>query len=233
MINEYNNSENYPKKISSSEDDEFGGSDASTLTFGKFITFEGGEGCGKSTQSKMLYEHLNEKGVKVLLTREVGGTLEAEKIRDILLHSELLSMTEVLLVMAARFEHLNKLIIPALKQGVWVICDRFIDSTAAYQGKNSDIGIDKIFAMHREITGGLLPDLTFFIDLPPEVALARAKNRGDNNKFENKELEFHGSVHKGFVEISKKFKDRVIKVKAEGLTEAEIHANILSKLVAY
>lgn len=230
MINEYSNSENYPKKISESEDDRFDRSDASARTFGKFITFEGGEGCGKSTQSKMLYEHLNAKIVKVLLTREVGGTLEAERIRDILLHSQLLSMTEVMLVMAARFEHINKLIIPALKQGTWVICDRFVDSTAAYQGKNSDIGIDKIFAMHREIIGGLLPDLTFFIDLPPKVALERAKNRGDNNKFENKELEFHESVHKGFVEISKKFKERVIKVKAEGLTEVEIHANILRHL---
>lgn len=230
MINEYSNSENYPKKMLKYEDDMINNSGTPGHGFGKFITFEGGEGCGKSTQSKMLYEYLNAKGVKVLLTREVGGTLEAEKIRDILLHSELLSMTEIMLVMAARFEHLNKLIVPALKQGIWVICDRFVDSTAAYQGKNSDIGIDRIFSMHDEILGGLLPDMTFFIDLPPEIALARAKHRGDNNKFENKELQFHTLVYKGFIEISKKFKERVARIKAGDRSREEIHADILSKL---
>ena len=117
-----------------------------------------------------------------------------------------------------------------MKQGVWVICDRFVDSTAAYQGKNSDIGIDKIFAMHSEILGSFLPDLTFFIDLPPQISLQRAKNRGDNNKFEDKDLEFHDSVYKGFIEISKKFKDRIVKVKAEGCSEQQVHDKILNYL---
>lgn len=146
MISEYKNLQDYPKKDHDSKDKEFKVNDDSFgIRLAKFITFEGGEGSGKSTQSKMLYDYLESKNVNVLLTREVGGTLEAEKIRDILLHSHLLPMTELMLVMAARFEHMSKIIIPALKQGIWVICDRFIDSTAAYQGINSDIGIDKIF----------------------------------------------------------------------------------------
>lgn len=231
MTSEYKNLQDYLRRYHESKDKEFKGDNgAQGVSLGKFITFEGGEGSGKSTQSKMLYDHLNDKNVKVLLTREVGGTSEAEKIRDILLHSHLLPMTEIMLVMAARFEHLNKIIIPALKQGTWVICDRFVDSTAAYQGMNSDIGIDRIFAMHDEILGGLLPDTTFFIDLAPTVALTRAKSRGDNNKFEDKDIKFHNSVHEGFIEISKKFKNRVIRVKAEDLTTAEIHKKILQHL---
>ena len=199
-------------------------------TVGKFITFEGGEGCGKSTQAKMLYDYLSDKGVKILLTREVGGTPEAEKIRDVLLHSELLPFSEIMLVMAARFEHLSKLIIPALKRGVWVVCDRFVDSTAVYQGKNSEIGIDKVYELYNVYSGALMPDVTFFIDLPPKIALQRAKYRGDNNKFEDKNFAYHNSVYEGFTLLSKKFKDRIVKVKAQDRSKEEIHANILKSL---
>ena len=229
MINNYNNSRNYPINLEESED-YIENNKEQNITTGKFISFEGGEGCGKSTQSKMLYDALTAKNIDVLLTREVGGTKEAEKIRDILLYSDLLGMSEVMLVMAARFEHLNRLIIPALKSGVWVICDRFVDSTAAYQGKNSDIGIDKIYELHNEFIGAIMPDMTFFIDLTPAAALERAKNRGSNNKFEDKDLAFHDSVYEGFSQISKKFKNRIVRVEAQDLSKDEIHANIMKEL---
>ncbi|MDA9163874.1 dTMP kinase, partial [Rickettsiaceae bacterium] len=114
----------------------------------KFITFEGGEGSGKSTQSKMLHQYLLSKNIKAIHTREVGGTVEAEKIRDLLVYSELLSMSELMLVMAARYEHINKVIIPALLEGSWVICDRFVDSTACYQSGDSGLSMDDIYELH-------------------------------------------------------------------------------------
>ncbi|CAF0735824.1 unnamed protein product [Didymodactylos carnosus] len=101
---------------------------------GKFITFEGGEGSGKSTQSNMLYQYLLSRNILVDLTREVGGTLSAEKMREVLIYQDLLPMSELLQIMAARYEHVHKRIIPKLNAGTWVICDRFIDSTACYQG---------------------------------------------------------------------------------------------------
>ena len=194
----------------------------------KFITFEGCEGSGKSTQSKMLYEYLESKHIRTILTREIGGTLEAEKIRNILLHSNLLPTSELMLVMAARFEHLHKLIIPALNKNTWVICDRFIDSTAAYQGQYIDIGIDKIYELHRNLISTIIPDITFFIDVKPEIALERAKNRGDTNKFEDKDFGFHKSVYAGFKKISKNFKDRVIRIKSDGMNAREVHESIVS-----
>jgi dTMP kinase len=100
----------------------------------KFISFEGGEGCGKSTQCQMLFDYLESRSIKVVLTREIGGVDTAEAIRNIVVNQELLPMSELMLVMAARFEHVNKLILPKLQDGYWVICDRFVDSTACYQG---------------------------------------------------------------------------------------------------
>lgn len=199
-----------------------------TRKFAMFITFEGGEGSGKSTQSKMLYEYLKGKKVEVILTREVGGTPEAEKIRNVLLHSDLLPIAEVMLVMAARLEHINKVILPALNKGIWVICDRFIDSTAAYQGQNSEVGVEKVYEMHKSIIGKIMPDITFFIDLQPMIALKRARTRGDNNKFEDKDFQFHESVYKEFQNISKKFKDRVITIKSLEYSAEEIHNKIIS-----
>lgn len=111
----------------------------------KFISFEGGEGCGKSTQCKMLYDYLQSCNIKVVITREIGGADSAEAIRNIIVNKELLSMSELMLVMVARYEHMHKLILPKLREGYYVICDRFVDSTACYQGLTSEIGTDKIY----------------------------------------------------------------------------------------
>lgn len=193
-----------------------------------FISFEGGEGCGKSTQTHLLHDYLNSLGIKVLLTREIGGTREAEKIREVLLHGELLPVSELLLVMAARYEHIKKVILPALKDNIWVICDRFIDSTACYQGQAADIGIEKVYELHALMQPeSLLPDLTLFIDVRPDIALARTLARGGNNKFEEKEPEFHQKVYSGFHKLAEKFKHRIIAIDANTLTAEQLHQKII------
>lgn len=186
----------------------------------KFITFEGGEGSGKTTQSKLLYDHLMKRGIDCLWTREIGGTPSAEQIREILLRAELLSTTEILLVMAARFEHVERVIKPALEAGKTVICDRFLDSTMSYQGA------DLSLKLHGDIFGSFMPGITFFIDLEPSVALSRAIARGDGNKFEEKEVAFHQTVYNNFKELAKRFKDRIIVIDGVGSKEA-IHEDII------
>lgn len=193
---------------------------------GKFITFEGGEGSGKTTQSKLLYDHLINNGTRCLWTREIGGTHSAELIREILLREELLSTTEVLLVMAARFEHVEKVIKPALEAGTTVICDRFLDSTMSYQGA------DLALKLHQEIFGSFMPEVTFFIDLEPKVALNRAIARGDGNKFEEKDAAFHQKIYDNFKDLAERFKDRVVVIDGRGSKE-EIHNDILSSGLVY
>jgi dTMP kinase len=198
----------------------------------KFITFEGGEGSGKSTQSKMLYEYLLSKHIKVIHTREIGGTVEAEKIRQLLLYSELLPISELMLVMAARCEHVNKVILPALNNDIWVICDRFIDSTACYQGQQPFIGINKVYELHKEImTDGIMPDITFFLDIPPELALERTIGREDNNKFEDKKFEFHQEVYNAFQTIAQLFRNRIVIIEAKNLDKTQVHKKIVSALL--
>ncbi len=214
----------------------------------QFITFEGGEGCGKSTQSKLLYEYLLSKNIKAIHTREVGGTVEAEKIRRLLIYSELKPMSEVMLVMAARYEHINKVIIPALLDGSWVICDRFVDSTACYQSGESGLTIENIFELHETLmtyrpenpsgandsgfdihkvsTKGIMPDITIFMDVPPSVGLSRATERGDANKFEDKKLAFHSKVYERFKTIAAMHADRVISIDGADKTIAEIQEMI-------
>jgi dTMP kinase len=196
----------------------------------KFITFEGGEGSGKSTQSKLLYEHLLSQGIDAILTREIGGTKEAEAIRNLMLHSELAPMSELLLVMAARYEHVHNVIIPALNSGKWVICDRFIDSTACYQGMHKDIGIDMVYTLHRQLISGLMPDITFFIDVSVDIGMQRALKRAGNNKFEDKDLDFHNQVHKGFTQITALFPKRVIRIDANNLSINEVHNEVIRNL---
>ena len=202
----------------------------------QFITFEGGEGSGKSTQSKMLYEYLLKQGIKAIHTREVGGTIEAEKIRDVLVYSELMPISELMLVMAARYEHINKVIIPALKAGAWVICDRFIDSTACYQsGKDSGLTIEMIFKLHKDLmkdakdqdSSGLMPHLTFFMDVPPAIGLKRAGIRGDVNKFEKKNISFHEEIYARFKEIAAKDPSRFKMIDAADLSVEEIHRQVI------
>lgn len=185
----------------------------------KFITFEGGEGSGKTTQSKLLYNALRSKGIDCLWTREIGGTSSAEQIREILLREELLNMTEILLVMAARFEHVEKVIKPALEAGKTVICDRFLDSTMSYQDS------EQAHKLHCEIFGSFMPDKTFFIDLEPKVALKRAVARGDGNKFEEKNMAFHQKAYDNFKMLAEQFKDRIVVIDGSGGVE-KIHERI-------
>jgi dTMP kinase len=207
----------------------------------KFITFEGGEGSGKSTQSKMLYEFLLSKQIKAIHTREVGGTIEAEKIRELLVYSELLPMSELLLVMAARYEHLSKVIVPALIDGFWVICDRFVDSTACYQSGESGLTIEDIFELHHNLMGvgreneyygskAMLPDLTFFMDIPPEMGLERVAIRGDANKFEAKNMAFHRNIYQRFKSISASQADRVVSINCANKTADDVHKIVVDKI---
>jgi dTMP kinase len=204
---------------------------ATTAIQPKFITFEGGEGSGKSTQSKKLYEYLLSQNIKVIHTREVGGTPEAEKIRDLLVHSQLYPITELMLVMAARFEHINKVIVPALNNGSWVICDRFIDSTACYQS-GSEITLEEIFSLHNKLMKvpgykeAIMPSITFFMDLPPEIGLKRSYQTLEVNKFEAKDMKFHQRIYETFKVIGAMYPERIKSIDCAGKTEVEIHNQI-------
>lgn len=189
---------------------------------GVFITFEGGEGSGKSSQARLLAEYLKENGYDVEVTREPGGTAIGDAIRAILLNPELLEMgnvTELLLLAASRAQNVHERIEPALDRGAVIVCDRFIDSTLAYQGygRNFDIGLLK--SLNRLATGGVTPDLTILLDLPPEVGLARSKaldkaeaGEGEGDRFEQEDIDFHRRLRKGFLELSEAEPDRFRKI---------------------
>jgi len=173
----------------------------------KFITFEGIEGSGKSTQAKKLHEFFLAKNVESILTREPGGTFASERIREILIDEKIEKLeakTELFLNFAARLEHVEKLIKPALAQEKIVISDRFFDSTYAYQG--SAFGLDeKIIDEVKKMTiGDFAPDITFLIDVPVEIAFERITNRSDNNRYEKLGLDFHQKVREGFLQLAKK-----------------------------
>jgi len=177
-----------------------------------FITFEGIEGCGKTTQAKLLYQWLIDRGKETILTREPGGTPSAEELREFILREreeDFPPFSELCLYIAARGFHVENLIRPALKEGSFVICDRFSDSTLAYQGFGRGIDVDLIEKMNGEATGGLKPNLTFLIDLPVEVAFERLKGK-KKDRLEMESLEFHRKVREGFLKIAEKEKDRVV-----------------------
>lgn len=170
---------------------------------GLFITVEGGEGAGKSTVIAQLYEELRSRGLDVLLTREPGGIDIAEQIREIILnpaHTQMDRRTEALLYAAARRQHLAEKVLPALEAGKMVLCDRFIDSSLAYQGHARGLGIDEVYAINRFAVGDCMPDWTLFFDVPPEVGLARinaAKGR-EVNRLDLEGLRFHELVREGY-----------------------------------
>ena len=179
---------------------------------GKFITIEGGEGTGKTTQIKLLEIFLKKKKIKFITTREPGGSKGAEKIRKLILKSnqnDWSPMTEALLHISARSDHLEKKIKPNLKKGIWVICDRFRDSTVAYQGYGNGLKLDVLEMLQESIFDKLNADLTIILDTLPNISLSRARKRKNGNqKYENMGINFHKKVRKGFIEIEKKNKKR-------------------------
>ena len=191
---------------------------------GRFITFEGGEGAGKSTQVKRLAERLKAAGVDVILTREPGGSPGAEAIRDIVLKGEAdrwSPMTEALLMYAARRDHIERVIRPALERGAWVICDRFADSTRAYQGGAGEVSDGLISALETHVLEDVQPDLTLVFDLPADVGLERAHVRaGAEMRFESKGLAFHERLREAFRAIADAHPERCVVIDATGSVEA-------------
>jgi dTMP kinase len=168
---------------------------------GRFITLEGGEGAGKSTQAALLATALRAEGIEVVATREPGGTPGAEAIRALIVEGDpdrWSALTELLLVNAARADHVARLIRPALARGAWVVCDRYIDSTLAYQGAGKGVPRDALIDQHRLATGNLWPDLTLVLDLPALFGVARAAERGAPDRFERTGGDFHERVAQAF-----------------------------------
>ena len=199
---------------------------------GKFITFEGGEGGGKSTQAARMAGYLRGKGLEVLETREPGGTPESEALRDLLVQGDpdrWSALSELLLITAARVEHVNRLIEPALTEGKWVICDRFADSTLAYQGIAGELGLELVEQLQKLAIGATAPDVTFLLDVRAEAGLQRAEKRGGAARFEKKGAAFHQTLRDGFLALANENPQRIVLIDGEdtfdnvwGQIEAEL-----------
>jgi dTMP kinase len=205
---------------------------------GKFITFEGIEGCGKSTQIEMAASAIRLDGRDALLTREPGGTTIGERIRSVLLdsaHHRMAPIAELLLYAAARNQHVEEVILPAMEAGKIVLCDRYADATTAYQGAARRIDAKILSDIHAIATEGLWPDLTVLLDLPAAEGLARARERNrlsdaaNEDRFEREELEFHERVREGYLAIAKASLERVVVVDASG-SQSDVHARISAVL---
>jgi dTMP kinase len=210
---------------------------------GKFITLEGLDGSGKSTQLEKLARSLRAHGLAVTVTREPGGTITGEKIRDVLLHSAtsgLSPFTEMALMFASRAQHIHEIILPALAEGRTVLCDRFTDSTEAYQGGGRKLGTKPVLQMHEVLCGGLQPDLTILLDNEVAFSVERARRRNrkhkagraekgaerDENRFEQENRAFFGRVRLAYLAIAAREPQRVHLINARG-TPSETHAVIM------
>lgn len=198
-----------------------------------FITFEGIDLSGKSTQAKMLYNYLRKNGKKTILVREPGGTVISEKIRDILLdksHSKMFSLTEFLLFSASRQQLTEEVIKPHLKKGYFVICDRYYDSSTAYQGYGGKVPMDTILRGNKIATNGLKPDLTFFIDIDMKESAARRKKAGKSkDRMEQKKIHYFNKVIRGYRDLAVKEKKRFRRIDGKKSIE-EIQKEILNIL---
>lgn len=198
---------------------------------GLFITLEGGDGAGKSTQIRNIERFFTEKGLVVVHTREPGGTQISEKLRDILLdnhNSEMTAVTEMMIYAASRAQHVREKIIPALERGEVVICDRFVDSSVAYQAYGRELG-DMVAEVNKHATGGLKPDITFWLDIDPEAGKARAAKAGELDRLELEKMDFHYRVYEGYKKIAAAEPDRVKRINAADTVEV-ICSNIYACL---
>lgn len=207
---------------------------------GRFITFEGGEGAGKSTQLKRLVARLGASGLEVVATREPGGSPGAESIRELVLKGAAdrwSPVTETLLMYAARRDHVERVIRPALARGAWVVCDRFADSTRAYQGAAGGVDPALIAAMETHVLEQTRPDLTLIFDMPVDVGLQRAHARaGSEMRFESKGLAFHERLREGFLAIARGEPERCAIIDARGTldeVETAVWAAVESRLAVH
>lgn len=206
---------------------------------GKFITFEGGEGTGKSTQAKKLAERLETLGIPTLVTREPGGTALGEDIRALIMKDRPQDpVTELLLFAAARAEHMTAVIRPALDEGTWVVSDRFIDSTRVYQGKLYRVEPELIALLEKYTVSPDFPDLTLILDLPPEAGMERATSRGTLSRYDAERMETHETLRRGFLEIATADPKRCVLI--DGLLPIEsvavavwqaVHAHLLAEVL--
>ena len=195
------------------------------MIYKKFITFEGGEGSGKSTQIKLLAKKIA-KTSDVCLTREPGGTASAEEIRKLLVRGEAdkwSSVSELLLLFAARKDHIDKLILPSLKSNKWVLCDRFVDSTYVYQGMCGKTSIDIIKKIEKLVIGQFEPQLTFLININPKIGIQRSKRPGNKDlRYENMDMKFHNKVYKSYLRHASLNKRRITMIDgSKSITDIE------------
>ena len=198
---------------------------------GLFISLEGGDGAGKSTQIRNIERFFEEKGLVVVHTREPGGTPIGEKLRDILLdreNAEMDAVTEMLIYAASRAQHVSERIMPALEEGSVVICDRFTDSSIAYQAYGRGLG-DQVAEVNRRATGGLEPDITFWLDIDPYIGRQRAGSEGELDRLETEKMDFHCRVREGYRELTEKHPDRIKRIDASKTIE-EMRADIYACL---
>lgn len=203
------------------------------MTRGRFISLEGIDGAGKSTQHQWLVEHLRHQGREVVATREPGGTPLGEKLRALLLAEPMHLETEALLMFAARREHIEQVIEPALKRGAWVVCDRFVDASIAYQGGGRGLALDKLEQLSAWVLGGLKPDLTLLFDVPVEVAMARLRATTPNpDRFEQEQQDFFVRVREAYLRIAAEDPQRVRIINAQqSLSEVNVELeNIISTI---
>jgi dTMP kinase len=185
------------------------------MIYKKFITFEGGEGSGKSTQIKLLAKKIAETS-SVCVTREPGGTTSAEEIRKLLVRGKAdkwSSVSELLLLFAARKDHIDKLILPALSSNKWVLCDRFVDSTYVYQGMCGKTSLDVIKKIEKIVIGQFKPELTFLINIDPKVGIQRSKRPGNKDlRYENMDIKFHNKIYKSYLKLASLNKRRIFMI---------------------
>ena len=174
-----------------------------------FVTFEGIDGSGKSTQAALLRTRLEAEGYEVVATREPGGTELGERIRELLLHGEhMTAWAEALLYAASRAQHVKEIVRPALERGAWVVCDRYVDSSVAYQGVGRGLGLDRVLDLNLAAVGGLVPDRTFLLEL--NVAELSARLQGDHDRLEREAQDFHERVVAGYRELAGRFPERIV-----------------------